>query len=105
MLGLLEDKQIKCATIRGPKIIILKVEHSKEDYEKFLKELDFNYDGGYGCQELFGTVWFKDSTWAGRGEYDGSEWWEYYRLPNIPKELLTKNNPDCKCKNCGCEKE
>ena len=37
---------------------------------------------------LKGTVWFKDNTWAGRGEYDGAEWWEIHALPEIPKELL-----------------
>lgn len=98
MLELLKGKEIKCAKIINSgsiwldtpecKTIILKVDYTTDDYERFLKELDFNYDSGYGGQELYGTVWFKDDTWAGRGEYDGSEWWEEYSLPEIPKELL-----------------
>jgi len=49
-----------------------------------LQVLDFRYDGGYGGQELFGTVWLKDGTWMERGEYDGSEWWEHRTRPEIP---------------------
>lgn len=97
MLELLKGKEIKCATVTNGgswldaskrRTIVLKVGHTADDYERFLKELDFNYDSGYGGQELFGTVRFKDNTWAGRGEYGGSEWWEKYSLPKISKELL-----------------
>jgi len=45
------------------------------------------YDRGHGLQEIFGTVWFEDSTWATRGEYDGSEWWEVHEIPEIPDHL------------------
>ena len=45
--------------------------------------MDFNYDDGYGSQELDGVVLFKDNTWLERGEYDGSEWWEYKTPPTI----------------------
>lgn len=97
MLELLKGKEIKCAEVTTGKnlydederrTIVLKVGHNEEDYAKFLNDLNFKYDSGYGGQELYGTVWFKDNTWAGRGEYDGSEWWEEYSLPEIPKELL-----------------
>ena len=49
--------------------------------------LDFEYDNGYGTQEVFGVVWFADGTWAERGEYDGSEWWEHHTIPEIPEHL------------------
>jgi len=68
--------------------IVLKKNHTPEEYNKFLREMDFSYDNGYGGQELFGTIWFKDGTWAKRAEYDGSEWWEYVEPPSIPDELL-----------------
>lgn len=45
------------------------------------------YDAGYGGQELFGTIWYTDGSWSERGEYDGSEWWEYKTCPVIPEEL------------------
>ena len=59
----------------------------KEDWNKFLSNLDFEYDSGYGTQNLFGTIWYVDGTWSNRGEYDGSEWYEYHYCPNIPLEL------------------
>jgi hypothetical protein len=53
--------------------------------EEVLPKLDFDYNDGYGSQELLGTIWFSDGTWSEREEYDGSEWWEY-RLgcPDLP---------------------
>ena len=51
--------------------------------------LDFEYDNGYGGQELFGNVWYTDGTWSERGEYDGAEWWEHKVCPDIP------NSPIC----------
>jgi hypothetical protein len=64
-----------------------------ENIVTVLKKLDFEYNDGYGCQNLFGFVWFTDGTWAEREEYDGSEWWEYKRCPAIPakSEKLTFN--------------
>lgn len=66
----------------------LYVGHTDKVLELWLESLDFNYDSGYGGQELFGTLWFTDGTWAMRSEYDGSEWWEYQKLPDIPDELF-----------------
>jgi hypothetical protein len=95
---LLQGKaKVKCASItKGcqydyedpcPKFE-LKVNHTEEDFQSFLKSLNFDYNSGYGGQELFGTVWLEDGTWCTRGEYDGSEWWEHNQLPEIPSELL-----------------
>ena len=67
---------------------VLKINHSEQDFNVFLKSLDFEYDSGYGGQELYGTVWLEDGTWCTRGEYDGSEWWEHNVLPAIPAECL-----------------
>lgn len=69
------------------KSISLKVGYTMDEFKEFLNELDFNYDAGYGSQELFGTIWFNDDTWATRSEYDGSEWWTLHRIPAIPEEL------------------
>lgn len=70
------------------KRVALGIEYTPEDYELFLNELDFNYDAGYGGQELFGTVWFTDGTWLERGEYDGSEWWNLIKKPEISEQLV-----------------
>jgi hypothetical protein len=61
--------------------------HTPEDFENFLKAIDYEYDSGYGGQEVFGYIWYKDGTWSERGEYDGSEWWEYKSCPEIPTTL------------------
>lgn len=46
-----------------------------------IDKLNIMYDDGYGAQNIFGFIVFKDSTWLERGEYDGSEWWEYKKKP------------------------
>ncbi len=66
----------------------LKINHTEDDFLDFLNRLDFNYDSGFGKQELFGTVWLEDGTWLSRNEYDGTEWWEHNIQPNIPIKLL-----------------
>jgi hypothetical protein len=95
---LLEGKaKVKCAEITKSyqcnneepcQKFTLKVNHTDDEFQSFLKSLNFDYDSGYGRQELFGTVWLEDGTWCTRGEYDGSEWWEHNKLPEIPTELL-----------------
>ena len=83
---------VKCAWVcTGDETpVILKVGHTRKDYEEFLKLLDFSYNAGYGTQELYGFIWLVNGAWAERAEYDGSEWWEYKSIPVIPKDLLNK---------------
>jgi hypothetical protein len=69
---------------------ILKDNYAKEDWERFCDELDFEYDDGYGAQELFGVILFKDS-YSDRYEYDGSEWWANHKMLTI-KEVLGLNH-------------
>jgi hypothetical protein len=93
---------IKCATLTVGReyweeatknIINLKEGYSKKEYEEFLNRLDFEYDNGYGGQELYGIVWLmEENTWLERGEYDGSEWWEYNKCPKIPERLKREDN-------------
>lgn len=90
-------KEVLCAQIqRGDwgddeeialRTFILTTGWTKEDWNYFLSELDFDYDSGYGSQELFGTIWYKDGTWSDRREYDGSECWKYQSCPEIPQNL------------------
>ncbi len=97
LLEILKDKAaLKCAIINNGSIwnedeksFILKLNYTESDYEKFLNEIDFDYNSGYGGQELFGTVWLDDNTWLSRGEYDGSEWWVHNILPIIPEKCLS----------------
>lgn len=66
-------------------------DYTQEEYDKFLESLDFEYDSGYGNQELFGMIWFKDGAWAERKEYDGLEWWIINERPQIPDNLKKEN--------------
>jgi hypothetical protein len=63
---------------------ILTTGYNEEDWNNFLSKIDFVYDSGYGSQELFCTIWYADGTWSDRGEYDGSEWYQYHKCPDIP---------------------
>lgn len=89
-----DTAKIKCASISNGRWedeaikIVLKLNHTNDEYNEFLNSLDFEYDSGYGGQELYGTVWLEDGTWLSRGEYDGSEWWEHNVLPAISAECL-----------------
>lgn len=69
------------------KLFELKTKYNEDDLNSFLELLNFDYDDGYGCQELYGYVWFDDGTWLDRYEYDGSEYWKYNKLENIPNKL------------------
>jgi hypothetical protein len=72
--------------------ICLPLLYTDEQYSEFMSKLDFTYDSGYGGQELDGVIWFEDGTWADRGEYDGSEWWQYHKLPEVPTYLYSEED-------------
>lgn len=51
-------------------------------WEDFAGFADFDYDAGYGGHEIdLALVVVGDDWWLERGEYDGSEWWEFKTLP------------------------
>lgn len=91
-----DGKNVVCATISlgnpdspwcESETFNLKIGYSSVDFASFLSYIDFDYDNGYGGQELFGTIWFEDGVWASRGEYDGSEWWDVNVVPDIPETI------------------
>ena len=71
--------------------ILLEYNYTQEELNKFLNEIDFEYDGGFGEQELYGFIWYTDGSWSERGEYDGSEWWGYKKCPSIEDFLCRKD--------------
>lgn len=90
-----KGRGILCAyIIRGDEYVdnrteyLLPVGYTKEEKSKFLYDINWYYNNGYGGQELFGTIWYNDGTWSSRGEYDGSEWWDYNKCPQIPETLI-----------------
>ena len=52
-------------------------------WDKFVTKANFEYDNGFGSSKIAVDliIYFNDKTYIQRGEYDGSEWWEY----NVPK--------------------
>jgi len=71
---------------------ILRSGYSETEINQFLQSLDFEYDCGYGNQELDGHIWYKNGTWSERSEYDGSEWWEHKSYPPVPEECSQLQN-------------
>ena len=61
----------------------LKPLYSLDEYNNFLNFLDREYDSGYGGQQLFGVIYCEDGVWMQRGEYDGSEWWDIFKYPDL----------------------
>ena len=66
----------------------------KGKLEEVLPLLDFDYNDGFGVQELFGYIWYTDGTWSERAEYDGSEWWEYKKSPDQDIDIIKTFNLD-----------
>lgn len=63
------------------------------EVDRFIELANVNYDNGYGIEEVatdlivVGADW-----WLERHEYDGSEWWEYKAMPQMPKEVKNVNS-------------
>jgi len=54
-------------------------------FEKFKEISDFEYDSGFGGAEIPDINVVGKDWWLERGEYDGSEWWEFKTIPKKPK--------------------
>ena len=81
------ELQSHIESIGAPAVYYVSVSFGKfaGTLEEVLPLLDFNYDSGFGGQELFGTVWYLDGTWSDRREYDGTECWDYQVCPPLPQ--------------------
>lgn len=73
-----------------PQEYILQPGWTEKDLEVFLQGLDFEYDAGYGCQYLWGYIWYKDKSFSERKEYDGSEWWAHVKTPMLSDYFKTE---------------
>lgn len=58
-----------------------------KEFCQLAEQDDRNYYSGYGGQTLATdiVIAFKDGTHLSRGEYDGSEWWEFNKPFTIPE--------------------
>jgi hypothetical protein len=84
-----DNSGVLCAHIKfdDGKSYFITTGYTKDEWDQFLSDIDRVYDDGYGGQELFGTIWFNSGYWSTRDEYDGSEWWRYNKVPEIPDNL------------------
>jgi hypothetical protein len=82
-------KQELLKEVEGKTVVCVEFQHGDKTFVGTLEEalplLDFNYDDGFGGQELYGYIWYDDGTWSERSEYDGSEWWSYKKRKEVPK--------------------
>lgn len=54
-------------------------------WDEFVSAATFEYDNGYGGNEIpLGLKIVGEDWWLERGEYDGSEWWEFKTMPTKP---------------------
>lgn len=54
-----------------------------------------NYNNGYGRAEInLSLIIVGDNWWLERGEYDGSEWWDYKKMPVKPSTQVKEINLD-----------
>lgn len=66
-------------------------------WDDFARFANFEYDPGYGGNEVEGElVIVGDDWWLERGEYDGSEWWEFTMLPQRPANPVPLRPGDLK---------
>lgn len=76
--GGIYDNEFKCETFN------LKVNHTAEDFFKFLDFFDYEED--FHNAEPEGIIWFEDKSWAER-EDEGLCWWIHHTTPKIPDYL------------------
>lgn len=62
-----------------------------QQWQEWERQVDIEYDDGYGTQKLFGRLWFVEGGHAERAVYDGAEWWVDVTVPPPPKqgEIIT----------------
>lgn len=61
----------------------------KSTWEDFKKNADVDYDSDYGSPKVAQDLLVVgENWWLERGEYDGSEWWDYKEMPKEPTETI-----------------
>lgn len=62
-------------------------------WDKFVTIAGVDYDSGYGGAEIATElVVVGDNWWLSRGEYDGSEWWDFNTIPIQEYDFLDFNS-------------
>lgn len=85
------DETVTILEIHGKTIADIEYIGSSETKINTNKALELmkktNYDNGYGAQEIAENLMIKGNGFIMiRGEYDGSEWWDYMQPdPSLPQ--------------------
>lgn len=59
------------------------------DIDKFIELADTEYDESYGSPKVAENLLIVGyNWWLERHEYDGSEWWEYKSMPEMPENKI-----------------
>ena len=66
-----------------PLCCILPENYTQDDYNKFLKSLNFNYDNSFGTIEIYGCILYKNNSWSYRDTYNKVECWNHIACPTI----------------------
>ena len=62
---------------------------------EFVNAAAFEYDSGFGGAEIQTSLKIVGADWwLERGEYDGSEWWEFKTMPTKPAMQRTPVKED-----------
>lgn len=57
-------------------------------WEEFKSIANFEYNNGFGNTSIIQDLKIVgEDWWLERAEYDGSEWWEFKKLPSRPSSL------------------
>jgi hypothetical protein len=61
----------------------------KTTWADFKKNANVDYESGFGSPKVAGDLLVVgENWWLERGEYDGSEWWDYKEMPKEPTEII-----------------
>jgi hypothetical protein len=81
-------------------VIFCSVHDNYFSWKDFEALANVTYDSGFGIAEIDSSLMVVGKDWwLERHEYDGSEWWEFKRLPKVvnyvvPKSLLMRYKED-----------
>lgn len=91
LLNETKDKITSCGKTPDDIIFIGSEESGHQcSWSEFCVLANFQYDSSYGAAKIATdlTIVFSDGSRMFRGEYDGSEWWEYFANFTPPLKAL-----------------
>ncbi len=94
-MNLLEETRdtLKESSIKESEVLWVGSKKIWFTWEEFVSLANVEYSCGYGCAEIArDLIIVGKDFWLERGEYDGSEWWEFKRMPEKPGQKEIPNS-------------